>query len=216
MTKNLFKLATLLLLLCGAFINLNAQVTVGANTAPNATLDVVHDDASSTLSGVIAPNVDRQYLNDKDGTSPAVDKYGTAQEGAIVYVGDASTGTATNQAANVTSAGYYYFDGAVWQALGGGGAATTYTVTPVLTELTVSAYVIQPTDIYVALNIRASGETLQLPTTDVPVGRIIYLSNVGNRAVSVSPAFRNNAFSGVDAGASGAVIYKCLSGACPA
>ena len=114
MNKTEFKvlaMATVMLLL-GNGAYLNAQVTVGANTTPAATLDVVLDNPSnSTLAGVIAPRVERQYLIDKTYTS--------TQEGAIVYV-NVLNGTPAGQAVNVTAIGYYYFDGAKWQPFVGG------------------------------------------------------------------------------------------------
>ena len=102
------------MLLLGNGAYLNAQVTVGANDVPNATLDVVAKATDATLAGVMAPRVSRQYLNDKDGD------YSPAQTGAIVYVNEVN-GTAALKAVNVTAIGYYYFDGALWQSLKGGG-----------------------------------------------------------------------------------------------
>jgi len=110
MTKKLFKMAIIVSLLVNGAL-LNAQVTVGDNTPPNATLDVVLAPGSTTPAGVIAPRVDRLYLNNPPTA------YGAAQIGAIVYVttlNDAATG----QTSNVTSIGYYYFDGSKWQAIG--------------------------------------------------------------------------------------------------
>ena len=101
-------MATAMLLL-GNGAYLNAQVTVGANSVPQATLDVVLDASSTTLAGVIAPRVERQYLN--------ANNYGSAQTGAIVYVELLNT-SATGQTENVTTVGYYYFDGAKWQPFG--------------------------------------------------------------------------------------------------
>ena len=112
MNKTNFKvlaMATIMLLL-GNGAYLNAQVTVGKNTTPAATLDVIVDDASTTLAGVIAPRVERTYLNSNNYTSD--------QTGAIVYVKEATTGSTAGQAVNVNAIGYYYFDGALWQPLG--------------------------------------------------------------------------------------------------
>jgi hypothetical protein len=89
---------------------LNAQVTIGSGEMPNATLDVVATDGS-TPNGLIAPRLTRAQLNSFDGD------YKAAQIGAIVYVNDATSGTATNKAINVNAVGYYYFDGNVWQRM---------------------------------------------------------------------------------------------------
>jgi hypothetical protein len=98
---------------------LNAQVTIGSGEMPNATLDVVATDGS-TPNGLIAPRVTRLQLNTFDGD------YKAAQTGAIVYVNDATAGTATNKAINVNIIGYYYFDGNVWQKLSGEDTDTKY------------------------------------------------------------------------------------------
>ena len=111
MNKKIITVLTILAVLSfGSCAYMNAQVTVGANSAPNATLDVKLDNSpsNSTLAGVIAPNVSRQYLNDKNGD------YGSAQTGAIVFVNEVN-GSATLKAINVKVVGYYYFDGTLWQ-----------------------------------------------------------------------------------------------------
>ena len=118
-------LATMLLF---APIGANAQVTVGSDALPQATLDVVATKTDgSTAEGVIAPRLTLAQLKAADA------RYLAAQTGAIVYVTDA-TGDTTTKTANVTAAGYYYFDGTVWQKMGGVVAAdmpdtnTTYTI----------------------------------------------------------------------------------------
>jgi len=99
---------TLLALLSFGTGALSAQVTVGSNTAPKATLEVVATATDSKPAGVIAPRMDRQYLNDNQG------KYTADLAGAIIYVNDVSNGAATNQAEFVTAIGYYYFNGTKW------------------------------------------------------------------------------------------------------
>lgn len=92
---------------------------VGINTEnPKTTLHVVPTKTDGTTpEGIIAPNLTRAQLIAKDG------KYDSDQKGAMVYVTDIS-GTLTTKTAKVTSAGYYYFDGAVWQAFTGGSASS--------------------------------------------------------------------------------------------
>ncbi len=96
-------------------IGLKGQVTIGADAPPQATLDVVvsSTDDATTAAGIIAPRLTGDELKARDAL------YTTAQTGAIVYATDA-TSTASTKTANVTDAGYYYFDGTVWQALKGG------------------------------------------------------------------------------------------------
>lgn len=88
---------------------------VGINTStPAATLDVVGQPANaSKLDGIIAPRLAGAELRAKT--------YTAAQTGALVYATAADTAPA-GQTVNVTSAGYYYFDGSVWVKTGGSGA----------------------------------------------------------------------------------------------
>ncbi|SHG39184.1 hypothetical protein [Dysgonomonas macrotermitis] len=87
------------------------KAQVGVNTTnPVATLDVTAwKTDGSTAEGIIAPRLDRKALNDKESM------YGAVQTGAIVYVSNVSTGAATGQSVNVSTVGYYYFDGQLWQ-----------------------------------------------------------------------------------------------------
>ncbi|MDY3315958.1 hypothetical protein PG630_01365 [Riemerella anatipestifer] len=93
------------------FLGLGLSTTygqVGINTPnPKATLDV-EGKASDTkvLDGIIAPRLDGEQLRGKT--------YTEEQKGAIVYVKKADT-SPSGQTANVTDAGYYYFDGTSWQ-----------------------------------------------------------------------------------------------------
>lgn len=95
---------------------------VGINTtSPNATLDVSASATDLTRTdGLIAPKLKGTELKAKDAN------YDTAQTGAIVYVTEALDGNSTTpepeddtttKTVNVTSIGYYYFDGLVWQKI---------------------------------------------------------------------------------------------------
>ncbi len=88
------------------------QVTIGADAPPQATLDVVGTADDVTPVGIIAPRLTGDELQAKDAL------YTAAQTGTIVYV-TAATTAVSDKTANVTGAGYYYFDGALWQALKG-------------------------------------------------------------------------------------------------
>ena len=107
--KNLF---VLLAFSCGLM-----QAQVGINTVdPKATLHVVPTKTDqSTAEGIIAPNLTRGELISKDP------KYTIDQRGAIVYV-TTIDGIATTKTANVLTAGYYFFDGNLWQIFSSGGA----------------------------------------------------------------------------------------------
>lgn len=99
------------LIICGAILTAllsNAQVGIGTAT-PAATLDIVADAATTTVvDGIIAPRLSLAALVAKSAV------YGAGQEGTIVYIDDA-TGATNAATALISSTGYYYFDGAIWQ-----------------------------------------------------------------------------------------------------
>ena len=96
MTKKLFPA----LLLVGTFTF--AQVGVNTNI-PNATLDVAGNPADITkYDGIIAPRISGSDLKNKI--------YTDSQTGALVYVTVADP-SPTGQTADVSSPGYYYFNG---------------------------------------------------------------------------------------------------------
>ena len=90
---------------------------VGVNTdTPKSTLDVVGKATdTSSLDGITAPRLTGDQLRAKT--------YTTEQTGTFVYVTVADTAPA-GQTVNVTAVGYFYFDGAVWQKVSNGVAAT--------------------------------------------------------------------------------------------
>ncbi|NML72490.1 hypothetical protein HHL23_22325 [Chryseobacterium sp. RP-3-3] len=98
-----------------------AFAQVGINTeTPKATLDVTGKPSDVTKTdGFIAPRLTGAELKAKDAN------YDTPQTGAIVYVTQGLLPTATTtKTVNITTTGYYYFDGTVWQNLKGGATNT--------------------------------------------------------------------------------------------
>jgi len=89
----------------------NAQ-NVGINsTNPLMTFDVNGIAATaSTVDGIRAPRITLAQLNLKTG-------YNTNNTGALLYVTDVAGGSTVTATAQVTTAGYYYFDGAAWQSV---------------------------------------------------------------------------------------------------
>lgn len=86
----------------------NGGVGIGTSV-PNATLDVAGSPAdASALDGIIPPRLTGDQLSAK--------VYGGAQIGTIVYV-TAGDNSPSGQTAKVNRAGYYYFDGSVWQKM---------------------------------------------------------------------------------------------------
>ncbi|MEN5306305.1 hypothetical protein ABE425_02245 [Chryseobacterium cucumeris] len=92
---------------------------VGINTTtPKSTFDINGKKDSSGLAvstdiaGLQAPRLTIAELTSKGDTL-----YGPDQKGAMVYITDVSGGNVTGQRSNITSVGYYYFDGSAWQKM---------------------------------------------------------------------------------------------------
>ncbi|MGQ1943494.1 hypothetical protein [Ornithobacterium rhinotracheale] len=90
------------------------QQAVGVNTEdPKVTLDVAGQPTeTSIMDGIRAPQIEGDELNAKT--------YSEELKGAIVYVTKAAEGEKlAGQTVNVSTSGYYYFDGQVWLLLSG-------------------------------------------------------------------------------------------------
>ncbi|REC74497.1 hypothetical protein DRF60_17775 [Chryseobacterium elymi] len=78
---------------------------VGVNTAiPKSTLDITAKNAtgsSKNTDGLLIPRLDRQRALSMTSIEPST----------LIYINNISTGTATGQASNIDSTGFYYFDG---------------------------------------------------------------------------------------------------------
>ena len=107
MKKKHFLMAALIVL---SAVGISAQVTVGSIDNPKATLDVVAIPDYMEAEGIIAPRLTGDRIQEKDAM------YGAEQTGAIVYA-TAAAGMPEGKTANMTAAGYYYFDGSLWQML---------------------------------------------------------------------------------------------------
>jgi len=97
-----------------------SQVGVGTTT-PNATLDIVATNSTGTSTaadGILIPRVDRQRAQSMTGLTTST----------MIYVSSIATGTATGTAVNITSIGFYFYDGTVWQRITTG-ANTNWTLT---------------------------------------------------------------------------------------
>lgn len=136
------KLFIALTFLC--YLKVSAQ-NVGINTSsPSATLQVVGQPGTTTIAdGIVIPTITGNQLKNKDGA------YGASQTGAIVYVTAAATSPFTGKTENITSAGFYYYDGSVWQK-----AAVTSAI-----DTTNDAFVNDVTNTMVKLKTRADGVT---------------------------------------------------------
>lgn len=113
MKKYLFFISTLVLL------QANAQIGIGTES-PNATLEIDVDPStiSETMTsppGFIAPRLSGDVLKSLEGA------YKNPQIGAIVYVNAVPTLPTTPKTVDVTSKGFYYFNGTKWIKLGSEG-----------------------------------------------------------------------------------------------
>ena len=109
--------AALFLMLTGTAFAQEGRVGINT-TDPKTTFDVNGKiDGSGNLlttdiTGMQAPRLTRAELTAKGDVL-----YGAHQKGALVYITDVTAGDALTQRINITAAGYYYFDGAVWQKM---------------------------------------------------------------------------------------------------
>ncbi|KFF01679.1 hypothetical protein [Chryseobacterium luteum] len=94
-----------------------AMAQVGINTEmPKASLDVMAEPANpAKTDGLIAPRLTGTQLRDKD----ALYTNATGQTGTIIYATTASpdAGVSGKKTININRAGYYYFDGSIWQMM---------------------------------------------------------------------------------------------------
>jgi hypothetical protein len=203
---SLFRQLLLATMLCAPVVA-SAQVAIGTNQTPTATLQVVGTPSDATPAGVIAPRVTVAALN------TAAANYGTNQTGAIVYVTDATGASAGGKTQNITAAGYYYFDGVAnaWKALGGAPAA------PFIVSLGNTGNFTVTNEDYVELIVTSTGYTLTLPDGNSPnppaVGRLLYISSASStQDVTVTPRPRHAGIPFLPAGHTAIMLYLGGSG----
>lgn len=124
-------------------LGVNAQV--GINTIePKASLDVTAQTLDGTTAeGIIAPRLTLAQLDLKDA------KYGADQTGALVYVTSISGGSSFAKTSDITSVGYYNFNGTKWVSIAAENVKSKFfympsfvlnTDAPYLTNKTVNLY----------------------------------------------------------------------------
>jgi len=104
------KLFSLLFLLSS--YSIIAQVGIGTTT-PATTLDIVAANPSGTgtsVDGILIPRVTRQRAQSMTGTTTST----------IIYVNEVATGSASGTTINVTTVGFYFYNGTVWEKLASG------------------------------------------------------------------------------------------------
>lgn len=107
MKKNLC--AATLLFMCNVIF---AQIGIN-NTVPKATLDIMAKTSDgSQAEGIIAPRLTGDQIKAADVS------YGVDHKGTLIFATAAVT-TASTKTANITTEGYYFFDGNIWQKVTG-------------------------------------------------------------------------------------------------
>ena len=86
---------------------------VGINTdTPKVNLDVKPINSVTSVDGMIFPQLSLSEL-----TAKGNDLYTNQHTSTVIYIKDISGGNTQGQRSNITSEGYYYFDGSLWQNL---------------------------------------------------------------------------------------------------
>lgn len=109
----------------GVLVSGAAYSQVGINTEiPKATLDVTGNPSDlSKTDGIIAPRLKGAELKAKDAL------YGADQNASLVYVTEAlAIADTSSKTVNVTSIGYFYFDGSIWQKLSTGNTGNDWSI----------------------------------------------------------------------------------------
>jgi hypothetical protein len=99
-----------------------AQVGIN-NTSPKATLDITAKTSGTKPEGLIIPQLTGDQIRAATTATPTP-VYGSNQKGLMIYATVADSAP-TGATANITSPGYYYFDGSAWQKMNGTAAGDT-------------------------------------------------------------------------------------------
>lgn len=171
-------LLTATMLVGFAAVSQAQQGRVGINTnTPASTLDVVGTPTDATRpDALLVPRLTKAQLAAKDAA------YVAAQNGALVFVTDA-TGAGTTKTANVSAPGFYYYDGVTqnaWISFGGGAAPTQRyeTIRGNTRTVTAGSYTVAADDYLIITNAPTGGVTVTFPAlTAADAGRVVTVFN---------------------------------------
>ena len=124
-------------------ISLFSFAQVGINTnSPQTTMDVSakRDESGNILDnnknlGLQAPRITRAELTDNTAI------YNNNHKGALIYITDITGGDIIGQRINITSIGYYYFDGLLWKGL-----ESTNNISPEIESLQCNSAYLDPSN----------------------------------------------------------------------
>lgn len=184
-------LLTATMLVGFAAVSQAQQGRVGINTnTPASTLDVVGTPTDATRpDALLVPRLTKAQLAAKDAA------YIAAQNGALVFVTDA-TGASTTKTANVSAPGFYYYDGVTqnaWISFGGGAAPTQRyeVIRGTATSVNSAAYAATNNDFFIVTT-AAAAVTITLPAADAAnAGRVVVISNQNTSASTVTVVSAN-------------------------
>ena len=187
MRKVLFLL--LFLLVLGA-AGVSAQVRIGGDGEPHtaAVLDLNENDA--IINGNLGLSLPRVSLTTEESQLNGVDP----KDGTLVYNTNTTLGT-----------GLYYWVTDKWIKLGGGGGEEA--VLNVTSELD-EDYTVKATDDIVLFTTVSAVRAVTLPTTGIPVGKKIYISDAGMMGLKFDKSFmRTQSYINLNAGTAEILVY---------
>ncbi|WP_312903267.1 hypothetical protein [Chryseobacterium taichungense] len=149
-----------------------AQVGIN-NTSPKATLDITAKTSGTKPEGLIIPQLAGSDIH----TATAAAVYGAAQKGLIVYASSADTNP-TGPTANITAAGYYYFDGTNWQKISTGNTVST-------SLASVNIYVGSASNVATAVSPTGDVTISNTGATSIGSGKVT-TAHLANNAVTVA------------------------------
>lgn len=141
-------------------ITASGNVGIDTTAASRTTLQVTGTPANALKTdGIKAPLITLAQLNAKTyGTAG----YGTNQTGALVYVTDVTGGSTVPATANVTGAGYYYFDGTSWFAFAKPTGSVIFSIAMGVTSLSAVESVAANTYTPVSLGLGGAGTIVNI------------------------------------------------------
>lgn len=169
------------------------------NPSPATTLDITAKNETGTTSnvdGLLIPRVDRQRAQSMENVPPST----------LIYINNATTGLAVEQAVNINATGYYFHNGSVWTKLMNPSSTNIYNISGSLTGnrlVNQKAYTLG----FIGSSVNAfsvAGDTFSVDAanervgigTPKPVQRLTVVDGKSTNLYQVIASFMNADFSG--------------------